>query len=64
MCLVEVGHDLATGVGSSAELGQDRKQEVAAVLLILVAKIAIKIGHGPGSCFALFDDILDYCGAS
>jgi hypothetical protein len=61
MLSMDVGHELATGIGANTELRENRKEDIATVLLIFVAKIAIIIGHGPRSCLALFDDILDYC---
>jgi hypothetical protein len=63
MSCIDTGNDLATRIRLIKELGQDGKEEVIAVLLMFVTKIAIIIGHGRGSCLTSFDNIFDYCGA-
>jgi hypothetical protein len=61
---INAGEYIATGIGLSAKLRKDRKKEVAAVLLIFIAKIAIEISHGCRSFLALSHNIFDYPGAA
>jgi len=41
---------VTTKVGLSSKLGDDRKEEVGTALLMVIAKIAIKISQGRRSC--------------
>ena len=46
MFRINAGEYIATRIGLSAKLREYRKKEVATVLLIFIAKVAIKISHG------------------
>ena len=59
MCQINAGKNIATKIGLIQKLGKSREEEVATVLLVFIAKIAIKICHGRHSCLALGHDIFD-----
>jgi hypothetical protein len=55
-----VGEDVTTRMRLSTKLRNDGNEEVAAVLLIFVPKIAIKMGHSRESRLVLNHDIFYY----
>ena len=45
MCRINAREHVTTKIGLCTQLGNDREDEVAAVLLVFVAEVAIKISH-------------------
>jgi hypothetical protein len=46
VCSIKAGEYVATKLRPSRKLEEERRQQVAALLLIAVSKVEIKIGHG------------------
>ena len=60
MCQVNARECVATKIGLSAQLRDDREDEAAAVLLIFIAEVAIKVSHDCRSIFVLGLDVFNY----
>ena len=53
-----------TTIGPRRKLSNKRREQVAAVLLVGVPKIEVKIRHGGQSAIASGNDVLNNCGAN